>query len=112
MSASPTRNEARSRSPLLEYAPCLLSPDTPSFPVVITTETGIPVSGLATPDIIHAPSPQLAAASPLPPSPPPLQIPPRAPSNNLYHVPVASPHHVQVLKASQLAAVVAAETCI
>jgi len=79
---------------------------------VITTETGIPVSGLATPDIIHAPSPQLAAASPLPPSPPPLQIPPRAPSNNLYHVPVASPHHVQVLKASQLAAVVAAETCI
>src|SRR5712671_3061819 len=40
MSASPTCNEARSRSPSLEYAPRLPSPDAPSFPVQITTETG------------------------------------------------------------------------
>src|SRR5712672_1405873 len=108
MPASPTRNE--SRSPSLEYVPCSPSPDAPSFPIAITTETGIPVSGLGTPDIIHAPSPQLAPASPLPPSPAPLQIPPRTTGNDSYHHPVASPYHVRVIEASQLAAAVAAET--
>src|SRR5712675_2673447 len=110
MSASPTCNEAYFCSPLLEYAPRSPFPDTPSFPVAITTETGIPISRFGTPQIVHAPSPQLTAASPLPPSPPPLQIPPWAPSNNSYHVPVASPHHIWVLQTSQLAAEVAAKT--
>src|SRR5712671_6885075 len=110
MSASPARNETRSRSPSLEYVPCSLSPDAPSFPVTITTETGIPVSGLGTPDIIHAPSPQLAPASPLPPSPAPLQIPPRTTGNDSYRHPVASPYHIRVIEASQLAAAVATET--
>src|SRR5712672_1274493 len=112
MSASPTHNETRSHSPSLEYAPRSPSPNAPSFPVQITTKTGIPVSGLATLEIIHAPLPQLAPASPLPSSPPPLQIPPRAPSDNSYHIPVASPHHIRVLEASQLAAAIATETCI
>src|SRR5712672_560695 len=108
MPASPTRNE--SRSPSLEYVPCSPSPDAPSFPIAITTETGIPVSGLGTPDIIHAPSPQLAPASPLPPSPAPLQIPPRTTGNDSYRHPVASPYHIRVIEASQLAAAVASET--
>src|SRR5712675_3098476 len=108
MSAAPARNE--SRSPSLEYVPRSPSPDAPSFPIAITTETGIPVSGLSTPDIIHAPSPQLAPASPLPSSPAPLQIPPRTTGNDSYHHPVASPYHIRVIEASQLAAAVAAET--
>src|SRR5712671_2363902 len=83
MSASPTCNEAHFCSPSLEYAPRLPSSDTPSFPVTITTETGIPISRFGIPQIVHALSPQLTAASPLPPSPPPLQIPPQAPSNEL-----------------------------
>src|SRR5712671_5003389 len=110
MSASPARNETRSRSPSLEYVPCSLSPDAPSFPIAITTEAGIPVSGLGTPEIIHAPSPQLAPASPLPPSPAPLRIPPRTTGNDSYRHPVASPYHIRVIEASQLAAAVAAET--
>src|SRR5712671_2549258 len=110
MSASPAHNETRSHSLSLEYVPRSPSSDAPSFPVPITTETGIPISGLGTLDIIHAPSPQLAAASPLPPSPPPLQIPPQASSNNSYHTSVASLHHIQVLETSQLAAAVTAET--
>src|SRR5712671_6859155 len=112
MSASPTRNETRSRSPSLKYVPCSPSPDAPSFPVAITTETGVPVSGFGTPDIVHAPSPQLAPASPLPPLPAPLQIPPRTTGSDSYHHPVASPYHVQVIEASQLAAAVAAKTCV
>src|SRR5712671_5270496 len=108
MSASPARNE--SRSPSLEYVPRLPSPDAPSFPIAITTETGVPVSRLGTPDIIHAPSPQLAPASPPPPSPAPLQVPPRTTGNDSYCHPIASPYHVRVIKASQLAAAVAAET--
>src|SRR5712675_45882 len=102
MSASPAHNETCSCSPSLEYVPHSPSPDAPSFPVTITTETGIPISGLGTPDIIHAPSPQLAAASPLPPSPPPLQVLPRTTSNDSYHHPIASPHHIRVIEASQL----------
>src|SRR5882672_6164097 len=101
MPASPARNE--SRSPSLEYAPRSPSPDAPSFPITITTETGIPISRLGTPDIIHTPSPQLAPPSPLPPSPAPLQIPLQATGNDSYHHPVASLHHIQVIKASQLA---------
>src|SRR5712672_3169647 len=96
MSAAPARNE--SRSPSLEYVPRSPSPDAPSFPIAITTETGIPVSGLDTPEIIHAPSPQLAPASPLPSSPPPLPIPSR------------TSHYDRVVHSSQLAAEVAAET--
>src|SRR5882672_8508384 len=96
MSVAPARNE--SRSPSLEYAPRSPSPDAPSFPIAITTETGIPVSGLGTPDIVHAPSPQLAPASPLPPSPAPLQIPPRATGNDSYRHPVASPYHIRVME--------------
>src|SRR5712671_3413097 len=108
MPASPARNE--SRSPSIEYVPRSPSPDAPSFPITITTETGIPVSGLGTPEIIHAPSPQLAPASPLPPSPPPLPIPPRTDSNNSYHAPVTSSHYNHVVRSSQLATEVAAET--
>src|SRR5712672_4312710 len=108
MSAAPARNE--SRSPSLQYVPRSPSPGAPSFQVAITTETGIPLSGLGTPDIIHAPSPQLAPASPLPPSPAPLQIPPRTIGDNSYRHPVTSPYHVRVIEASQLAAAVAAET--
>src|SRR5712671_726547 len=108
MPASPARNE--SRSPSLEYVPHSPSPDAPSFPIAITTETGIPVSGLDTPEIVHAPSPQLAPTSPLPSSPAPLQIPPRTTGNDLYRYPVASPYHVRVMEASELAATVAAET--
>src|SRR5712672_1374509 len=110
MSATPARNE--SRSPSLEYVPRSPSPDAPPFPIAITTETGVPVSGLGTPDIIHAPSPQLAPASPLSPSPAPLQIPPRTTGNDSYHHPIASPYHIRVIEASQLAAAVAAETRI
>src|SRR5712672_2117112 len=108
MSATPARNE--SRSPSLEYVPRSPSPDAPPFPIAITTETGVPVSGLGTPDIIHAPSPQLAPASPLPPLPAPLPIPPRTTGNDSYRHPVASPYHTRVIEASQLAAAVAAET--
>src|SRR6267154_5080737 len=96
MPASPAHNE--SRSPSLEYVPRSPSPDAPSFPIAITTETGVPVSGLGTPDIIHAPSPQLAPTSPLPSSPPPLPVPPRA------------SHYDRVVHSSQLAAEVATET--
>src|SRR5712672_637067 len=110
MSATPACNE--SRSPSLEYAPRSPSPDAPSFPIAITTETGIPISRLGTLEIIHAPSPQLTAASPLPPSPPPLQVPPRTSGSDSYHHPVTSPHHIRVIEASQLATAVAAETCI
>src|SRR5712671_6977463 len=108
MSAAPVRNE--SCSPSIEYVPRLPSSDAPSFPIAITTKTGVPVSGLGTPDIIHAPSPQLAPASPLPPSPAPLQIPPWTTGNDSYHHPIASPYHIRVIEASQLAAAVAAET--
>src|SRR5712675_670144 len=108
MSAAPTRNE--SRSPSLEYVPCSPSPDAPAFPIAITTETGIPVSGLGTPEIVHAPSPQLAPTSPLPPSPPPLQVPPRTYSNNPHHAPATSPHNDRIVQSSQLATEVAAET--
>src|SRR5882672_334900 len=101
MPASPARNE--SRSPSLEYVPRSPSPDAPSFPIAITTETGIPVSGLGTPEIVHAPSPQLAPASPLPSSPPPLPIPPRTYSNNSYHAPATSPHNDRIKQSSQLA---------
>src|SRR5712672_493303 len=94
-------NEAHSCSPSLEYAPRSPSPDTPSFPVAITTETGIPISRFGTSQIVYAPSPQLTATSPLPPSPPPLQIPPRAPSNDSYHVPIPHPHHISVLPTPQ-----------
>src|SRR5712675_1945283 len=100
MPASPARNE--SRSPLLEYVPRSLSPDAPSFPIAITTETGVPVSGLGTPEIIHAPSPQLAPASPLPSSPPPLPIPPRIRSNVSYYAPTTSPHNDRAKQSSQL----------
>src|SRR5712671_5089782 len=108
MSAAPARNE--SRSPSLEYAPHSPSPDAPSFPIAITTETGIPVSGLGTPEIIHAPSPQLAPASPLPSSPPPLPVPPRTYSNDSYHAPATSSHYDRVVQSSQLATEVATET--
>src|SRR5712672_3652648 len=108
MPAAPTRNESRSLS--LEYAPRSPSPNAPAFPVAITTETGIPVSGLGTPEIVHAPSPQLAPASPLSSSPPPLPVPPRATDNDSYRHPVASPYHIRVIEASHLAAAVAAET--
>src|SRR5712671_8122499 len=110
MSASPTRNETCSRSPSLEYAPRSPSPDAPSFPIAITTETGIPVSGLGTPEIVHAPSPQLAPPSPLPSSPPPLQIPPRTVRGDLYHIPATSLHYDRIIQSSQLATEVAAET--
>src|SRR5712672_948999 len=99
MPASPTCNE--SRSPSIEYVPRLPSPDAPSFPIVITTETSIPVSRLGTPEIIHAPSPQLAPASPLPPSSPPLLIPPRTHSGDSYHAPAM--HYDRVVQSSQLA---------
>src|SRR5712671_6214687 len=108
MSAAPARNE--SRSPSLEYVPRSPSPDAPSFPIAITTETGIPVSGLGTPEIIHAPSPQLAPASPLPSSPPPLPVPLRTYSSDLYHAPATSSHYDRVVQSSQLATEVAAET--
>src|SRR5712675_927483 len=110
MSASPTRNETRSRSPSIEYVPRSPSPNAPSFPIAITTETGIPVSGLGTPDIIHTPPPQLIPPPPFPPLPAPLHIPPRTTGNDLYHHPVASLHHIRVIEASQLAAAVATET--
>src|SRR5712672_599077 len=110
MSASPTHNETRSHSPSLEYAPRSPSPNAPSFPVQITTKTGIPVSGLATPEIIHAPSPQLAPASPLPPSPPPLQIPPRTSSNDSYHAPAMASHYDRIVQSSYFNAEVATET--
>src|SRR5712671_2269209 len=96
MSAAPARNE--SRSPSLEYVPCSPSPDAPSFPIAITTETGIPISGLGTPEIIHAPSPQLAPASPLPSSPPPLPVPPR------------TSHYDHIVHSAQLATEIATET--
>src|SRR5712671_1496198 len=110
MSASPTRNEARSCSPSLKYTPHSPSPDAPSFPIQITTKTSIPISGLATPEIVHAPSPQLTPASPLSPSPPPLQVPPRTSSNNSYHAPTTSSHYDRVIQTSQLATEVATET--
>src|SRR5712672_2809046 len=106
--ASPARNE--SRSPSLEYVPRLPSPDAPSFPIAITTETGIPISGLGTLEIIHAPSPQLAPTSPLPSSPPPLPVPPRTYSNDSYHAPAMSSHYDHVVQSSQLATEVATET--
>src|SRR5712671_1577732 len=108
MSAAPARNE--SRSPSLEYVPRSPSPDTPSFPVTITTETGIPISGLGTPEIIHARSPQLAPASPLPSSPPPLPVPPQTYRGDSYHAPATSSRYDRVAQSSQLAAEVAAET--
>src|SRR5712671_7833713 len=108
MPASPARNE--SRSPIFEYVPCSPSPDAPAFPIAITTKTGIPVSRLGTPEIIHAPSPQLAPASPLPSSPPPLPVPPQTYSNNSYHAPVTSSHYDRVVQSSQLATEVTAET--
>src|SRR5712671_309099 len=108
MPASPARNE--SRSPLLEYAPRSTSPDAFSFQDAVTTETGIPVSGLGTLEIIHAPSPQLAPASPLPSSPPPLLVPPWTYSNDSYHTPTTSSHYDHVVQSSQLATEVAAET--
>src|SRR5712672_3474549 len=110
MSATPAHNE--SCSPSLEYVPRSLSPDAPSFLVAITTETGIPVSRLGTPEIIHAPSPQLAPASPLPSSPPPLPVPPQTYSNNSYHAPATSSHYDRIVQSSQLATEVAAETCL
>src|SRR5882672_2734100 len=106
MPASPARNE--SRSPSLEYIPRSPSPDAPSFPITITTKTGVPISGLGTPEIIHAPSPQLAPASPLPPSPPPLPIPPWTHSGDSYHAPAT--RYDRVVQSSQLATEVAAET--
>src|SRR5882757_9451391 len=106
MSASPARNESHSLS--LEYAPRSPSPDAPTFPIAITTKTGVPVSGFATPEIVHAPSPQLAPPSPLPPSPPPLQIPPQTPSNNPHHISATSSHYNQVVQSSQLATKVTA----
>src|SRR5712671_7897613 len=108
MPASPARNE--SRSPSLEYVPRSPSPDAPSFPIAITTETGIPVSGLGTPEIIHAPSPQLAPPSPLPPSPAPLQIPPRTVSGDSYRAPAISLHYNRVVHSFQLATEVTTET--
>src|SRR5712671_7334704 len=108
MPASPARNE--SRSPSLGYAPRSPAPDALFFPVATTTETGIPVSGLGTPEIIHAPSPQLAPASPLPPSPPPLQIPPRTSSNDSYHAPAMASHYDRIVQSSQFATEVATET--
>src|SRR5712672_1359452 len=107
MPASPTCNEARSCSPSLKYTPRSPSPNTPSFPVRVTTETGIPISRLGTLEIIHALSPQLAVASPLPPSPPSLQIPPQAPSNNSYHAPITSSLYDRIVQSSQLATEVA-----
>ena len=94
-------NESHSRFPSLEYVPHSPSPNTPSFPVLLTVRTDIPLSGLNTLQIMHTPLPQLAAASPLPASPP-LQIPPQAPSTDLYHASATQP--------SQLAAEIAAKT--
>src|SRR5712672_1133418 len=96
MPATPAHNE--SRSPSLEYAPRSPSSDAPSFPITITTEAGIPISGLGTPEIIHAPSPQLAPASPLPSSPPPLPVPPR------------TSHYDRIVHSAQLATEIATET--
>src|SRR5712671_4547543 len=110
MSLAPARNE--SRSPSLEYVPRSPPPAAPPFPIAITTETGIPISGLGTPEIIHAPSPQLAPASPLPSSPPPLPVPPRTYSNVSHYTPVTSPHDDRIKQSSQLANEVAAETCL
>src|SRR5882672_11249645 len=101
MLSSPSPNESRSRS--LNHIPPSPSPDTPSFPVPLTVRTDVPLSGLNTPQIEHTPSPQLAAASPLPPSSPPLQILPWAPSNDSYHAPIMSPYHIRVMQSSQLA---------
>src|SRR5712671_132031 len=108
MSLAPARNE--SRSPSLEYVPRSPPPAAPPFPIAITTETGIPVSGLGTPEIVHAPSPQLAPASPLPSSPPPLPVPPRTYSSDSYHAPATSSRYDHVIQSTQLAAEIAAET--